>query len=290
MGSANHSMLTELGKRLVRESLSDPMLQRATEDTPDLALLPWVNVVKIGGQSIMDRGRSAVMPLVDEVVANLSHHKMILGTGAGTRARHIYSLAIDLGMPVGVMTVLGTQVAWQNAQMLQYLLARHGIAFIEPEGFPSLPHYLMERGAVICQGMPPYKLWQENPDVGRIPPQRTDTGCFLIAEVFGARKMIYVKDEDGLYTADPKKDPTARHIPRISLQDLLVLDQNDLIVERAVLDLMLTARHIREIQFVNGLRSGQLTAALAGEPVGTIIFNAATGRAQERMDHRELSR
>ena len=64
----------------------------------------------------------------------------------------------------------------------------------------------MERGAVICQGMPPYKLWEQNPEIGRIPPQRTDTGCFLIAEVFGARKMIYVKDEDGLFTADPKKD------------------------------------------------------------------------------------
>jgi len=232
-----------------------------------------VNVVKIGGQSIMDRGRSAVMPLIDEIVANLAHHKMILGTGAGTRARHIYSLAIDLGLPVGVLTVLGTAVAWQNAQMLQYLLAKHGIAFLEPEAFASLPHYLMERGAVICQGMPPYKLWEENPEIGRIPPQRTDTGCFLIAEVFGARKMIYVKDEDGLYTADPKKDPAARHIPRISVQELLAQDQDDLVVERAVLDLMLTARHIREIQFVNGLKPGQLSAALAGEPVGTIIFN-----------------
>jgi hypothetical protein len=30
----------------------------------------------------MDRGRSAVMPLIDEIVANLPHHKMILGTGA----------------------------------------------------------------------------------------------------------------------------------------------------------------------------------------------------------------
>jgi molybdenum storage protein len=276
MQGADDSMLTELGKRLVAESLSDITLQRATEDTPDFVLLPWVNVVKIGGQSIMDRGRSAVMPLVDEIVANLPRHKMILGTGAGTRARHIYSLAIDLGMPVGVLTVLGTQVAWQNAQMLQYLLAKHGIAFLEPESFPSLPHYLMERGAVICQGMPPYKLWEENPEVGRIPPQRTDTGCYLIAEVFGARKMIYVKDEDGLYTADPKKDPTARHIPRISLQELLALDQNDLVVERAVLDLMLTSRHIREIQFVNGLKPGQLTAALDGEPVGSVIFNAAS--------------
>ena len=274
------ALLTDLGRRLVAGSLSDEAIQRATEATPDLALLPWVNVVKIGGQSIMDRGRAAVWPLVDEIVANLPRHKMILGTGAGTRARHIYSLAIDLGLPVGVLTVLGTAVAWQNAQMLQYLMARHGIAFLEPEGFASLPHYLMERGAVICQGMPPYKLWEPNPAIGRIPPQRTDTGCFLIAEVFGARKMIYVKDEDGLFTADPKKNKHAIFIPRISVQELLAKDLNDLVVERAVLDMMLNARQIREIQFVNGLKPGQLTAALDGEPVGTVIYNAdaAPGR------------
>jgi molybdenum storage protein len=266
-------LLTDLGHGLVSGSLSDLTLQRATEATPNLALLPWANVVKIGGQSIMDRGRAAVWPLVDEIVANLPRHRMILGTGAGTRARHIYSLAIDLGLPVGVLTVLGTAVAWQNAQMLQYLLARHGIAFLEPESFASMPHYLMERGAVICQGMPPYKLWEANPELGRIPPQRTDTGCFLIAEVFGARKMIYVKDEDGLFTADPKKDPGAAFIPRISVQELLRRDLNDLVVERAVLELMLNARNVGEIQFVNGLKSGQLTAALDGEPVGTVIYN-----------------
>ena len=274
MQAPDHSLLTELGKKLVAGSFSDANLQRATDATPDLAILPWVNVVKIGGQSIMDRGRDAVFPLVDEIIANLKRHKMILGTGAGTRARHIYSLAIELGLPVGVLTVLGTAVAWQNAQMLQYLLAKHGIAFLEPEGFASLPHYLMERGAVICQGMPPYKLWEANPAIGRIPPQRTDTGCFLIAEVYGARKMIYVKDEDGLYTADPKKDRNAKHIARISVQELLAADQDDLVVERAVLDLMLSARHIHEIQFINGLKPGQLSAARAGEPVGSIIFNA----------------
>src|SRR5438128_7759874 len=268
---------TPLGKQIAGGSLSDAALMRASGATPDFAILPWVNVVKIGGQSIMDRGRSAVYPLVDEIVSNLKQHKMIIGTGAGTRARHIYSLAIDLGLPVGVLTVLGTAVAWQNAQMLHYLMARHGIAFLEPEGFASLPHYLLERGAVICQGMPPYKLWEGNPSVGRIPPERTDTGCFLIAEVFGARKMIYVKDEDGLFTADPKKDKNATHIPRISVQDLLARDLDDLVVERAVLDLMLNARSIKEIQFVNGLKPGQLSAALDGEPVGTVIYKDGAG-------------
>jgi len=85
--------------------------------------------------------------------------------------------------------------------------------------------------------------------------------------------MIFVKDEDGLYTADPKKDPKSEYIPRISVQELLARDLDDLIVERAVLEFMARARNIREIQFVNGLKPGQLTAALNGEPVGTIIYN-----------------
>lgn len=276
--AAGNELLTSLGKQLVSSSLSDSAVMRATEETPNYTILPWVNVVKIGGQSIMDRGRSAVYPLVEEIVANLGRHKMILGTGAGTRARHIYSLAIDLGLPTGVLTVLGTAVAWQNAQMLHYLLAQHGIPFIEPEGFSTLPHYLMERHAVVCQGMPPYKLWEPNPEKGRIPPQRTDTGCFLIAEVFGARKMIYVKDEDGLYTADPKKDRRSKHIARISVEELLKRDLDDLIVERAVLHFMTRARNIREIQFVNGLKPGQLTAALDGQPVGTVIYRDGDSR------------
>jgi molybdenum storage protein len=261
-----------LAQQLLEGSLSDVAVMRATAGPLDYPILPSANVVKIGGQSLIDRGRTAVYPLLDEIVANLPRHKMILGTGAGTRARHIYSLAIELGLPTGVLTVLGTAVAWQNAQMLHYLLARYGIPFIEPEGFSILPHYLAVSGAVVCQGMPPYKLWEENPVVGRIPPQRTDTGCFLIAEVFGARKMIYVKDEDGLYTADPKKDPNAEIIRRISLAELTALDLKDLIVERAVLDLMKNAQHTREIQFINGLKPGQLTAALDGEPVGTVIY------------------
>jgi molybdenum storage protein len=274
----NTTTLTALGKQLVSGSLTDASVQRATEKTSNFTILPWVNVIKIGGQSIMDRGRSAVYPLVEEIVANLGRHKMILGTGAGTRARHIYSLALDLGLPTGVLTVLGTAVAWQNAQMLHYLLAKYGIPFVEPEGFSTLPHYLMERGAVVCQGMPPYKLWEPNPATGRIPPQRTDTGCFLIAEVFGARKMIYVKDEDGLHTADPKKHLSSEHIPRISVQELLDRDLEDLIVERAVLDFLGRARNIREIQFVNGLKPGQLTAALNGDPVGTIVYRNGDAR------------
>jgi molybdenum storage protein len=150
-------------------SLDDAAIARTSEATSDYPILPWANVVKVGGRSLIDRGRAAVFLLIQEIVDNLGRHRMFFGTGAGARARHLYSLVIDLGLPTGSMTVLGTAVAWQNAQMLHYLLARYGIPFVEPEGFSILPHYLMERGAVVCQGMPHYKVWEQNREVGRIP-------------------------------------------------------------------------------------------------------------------------
>ena len=137
---------------------------------------------------------------------------------------------------------LGTFVSMQNARMLHYLLAKHGIPFIEPVQFPQLPLYLQERNAVIFFGMPPYTFWQKNPSVGRIPPHRTDTGVYLISEVFGTRSMIYVKDEDGLYTTDPKKDRNAKFIPRVTLDELKEMDLADVVVERAVLELRRTPR------------------------------------------------
>jgi molybdenum storage protein len=266
-----NELLTALGQSLVSGSLTDEALLARTSEHPLVQILPDANVVKVGGQSFIDRGRSAVFPLIDEISANLGRHKMIIGTGAGTRARHAYSVGIDLGMPTGVLSVLGTFVSMQNARMLHYLLAKHGIPFIEPVQFPQLPLYLAERGAAIFFGMPPYTFWQKNPAIGRIPPHRTDTGCFLISEVFGTRSMIYVKDEDGLYTADPKKDRHAKFIPKISVSELKEMDLDDVVVERAVLDIMPNAENRRSIQIINGLVPGNLTRALEGEPVGTII-------------------
>ena len=266
-----NELLTALGQSLVSGNLTDAELLARTSAHPVVQILPHANVVKVGGQSFIDRGRAAVFPLIDEIVANLGRHKMILGTGAGTRARHAYSVGIDLGMPTGVLSVLGTFVSMQNARMLHYLLAKHGIPFIEPAQFPQLPLYLEERGAAVFFGMPPYTFWQQNPAGGRIPPHRTDTGCFLVSEVFGTRSMIYVKDEDGLYTADPKKERGARLIPRISVAELRAMDLPDVVVERAVLDLMENAENRRSIQVINGLVPGNLTRALEGEEVGTVI-------------------
>jgi molybdenum storage protein len=266
-----NELLTELGKVLVEGSLTDGKVMAKTAEVEPYTILPEANVVKIGGQSVIDRGRKAVFPILDELVKNLPEHQIMIGTGAGTRARHAYSVGLDLGLPTGVLSVLGTFVSMQNARMLHFLLAKHGIPFIEPIQFPQVPLYLAERRAVVFFGMPPYTFWQRNPAKGRIPPNRTDTGSYLISEAFGTRSMIYVKDENGLYTADPKKDKNATFIPKVSVPELKAMDLQDVVVERAVLDLMENADHMRKVQVINGLVPGNLTRALAGEHVGTII-------------------
>jgi molybdenum storage protein len=265
---------TSLESLLMSRSLSDPELMQASDRAPDYAILPDANVIKIGGQSLMDRGRAAVYPIVEELAAVKRSHQLLIGTGAGTRARHVYSLAAELGLPTGVLTDVGAAVADQNAQMLGYLMARHGVPVVGGSAFGAVPLYLAECGAAIFSGMPPYDMWQRVPREGVIPPYRTDAGCYLVAEVYGCRSMIFVKDEDGLYTANPKTDPTARFIPKITVDELIAMDLPDLIIERPVLELIRRARHVRSVQIINGLRPTLIRRALAGEHVGTIISAA----------------
>src|ERR1700730_7055319 len=101
------NLTTELEALLMQRSLSDAQLEAAAEAASDFRILPDATVIKIGGQSVIDRGRAAVYPLVDEIVSARKVHKLVIGTGAGTRARHLYSIAAGLRLPAGGITALG---------------------------------------------------------------------------------------------------------------------------------------------------------------------------------------
>jgi molybdenum storage protein len=262
---------SELEALLMQRSLTDPALLAAAEAAADYRILPDATVIKIGGQSVIDRGRSAIYPLLDEIVAVRKSHKLLIGTGAGTRARHLYSIAAGLGLPAGVLAQLGASVADQNAVMLGQLLAKYGISAVDGAGLSAVPLYLAEVNAVVFSGMPPYNLWMRPAAEGVIPPYRTDAGCFLLAEQFGCKAMIYVKDENGLYTANPKTSKDAKFISKISVDEMKAQNLHDSILEFPLMELLKAARHVRQVQIINGLVPGNLTRALAGEHVGTII-------------------
>jgi molybdenum storage protein len=234
--------------------------------------MPDVKVIKVGGQSIMDRGRAALFPILDQLAAAKDTHKLLLCCGGGTRARHIYAMATDLELPTGILAALGGYVPRQNARMLQMLLARHGGIYMMHDDFEKLPLYFRLGCIPIMTGMPPFGYWEKPAKGGRIPQHRTDAGVFLSAEVLGAKRALFIKDEDGLYEDDPKKHPDAKLIPRIGARELLARDLQDSILEPVVIEYLTRARPCPELQIINGLKPGLVTRALAGEDVGTIIY------------------
>jgi molybdenum storage protein len=239
-----------------------------------VAMMPDVRVFKMGGQSIMDRGRAAVFPILDELVAAKDTHKLLLCCGGGTRARHVYAMASDLELPTGLLAALGGYVPRQNARMLQMLLAKHGGIYIMNDDFEKLPLYFNLGCIPIMTGMPPFGYWEKPSEGGRIPEHRTDAGVFLTAEVLGAKRAIFIKDEAGLFEDDPKKNKNAKHIPRVTAQQLIDADLPDMVVERVVIKYLLRSRFCTELQIINGLERGMITRALAGEDVGTLITKA----------------
>jgi molybdenum storage protein len=259
---------------LMAESLMDKALLASTDTERVFRPLPDLNVIKLGGQSIIDRGRQVVLPLLEEIVAARSQNPMLVLTGGGTRSRHAYAIALDLGMPTGVLAKLGASISEQNAMMIALLLAPNGGVKIGHDDLLKMPSYLALGAIPVMHGMPPYGLWEEPALKGRIPPHRTDVGAFLTAEVVGAKRCILVKDEQGLMTADPKKSTSAQFIAEIEVSELQKMDLEDLPIERAMLDSLARAHSVREVLLVNGLVPGSLTRALHGENPGTRIFRA----------------
>ena len=187
MGDTAGGSIAALEAILTGASLTDIEVLRATGEFGDYAILPDANVVKIGGQSLIDRGRAAIFPSSRSSSRPSATHQILIGTGAGTRARHLYALAAELGLPTGVLTDIGSAVAGQNAADARATswpatASRSSAARASARS----PLYLAECGAAIFPGMPPYDMWQHVPSEGVIPPYRTDAGCWLVAEVYGA--------------------------------------------------------------------------------------------------------
>src|ERR1700761_2545521 len=269
------STIKHLGSALARQTLLDSDLTRPVAGARPIRILPWLQVVKIGGRSIMDRGAEAILPLVDELRRLLPEHRMLILTGAGIRARHLYGVGLDLGLPVGSLAPLAASEAGQYGHILACLLAADGVSYVEhPTLANQLAIHLSAARAVVGSAFPPYHH-HEFP-TSRIPPHRADTGAFLLADALGAAGLTIVEEVDGVYTADPNGagGEQARLLRETSAADL-AKGQGTLPFDRALVEVMATARHIERVQVINGLKPGRLTAALRGEHVGTIIRTGA---------------
>ena len=262
---------THIQSRLMRESLQDRKVLSGTDSERDLQIFPDVSLVSIGGQSIFDRGKDAILPLVAEIAEVKRRHKMVIGVGGGTRVRHTMSIAMDLGLPTGGIAQLVGAMEELNAILLNALLAPHGSMPMQRDHFWDLPLYFDAGSTPIAISVPPFHFWEPPPLDGAIPMHGSDFGLFQLAEVLGMKQLIYVKDEDGLYNKDPKKHKDAVKYGKVTLEELIKHPPQENIVDEEMFRTWHEAKNLKRVVIVNGLKAGQLTKALDGEDVGTVI-------------------
>jgi len=241
---------------LMRQTLLDRDLVKPVE-RPVMRVLPWLTVVGIGGRAIIDRGRDVLLPVVDELRDLLPEHRLLILTGAGIRARHVLGVGLDLGLPTGVLASLASVESEQNGHLVAALLAAEGVSYL-PHGSAAhqLAVHLAAARAVVSNAFPPYGLHEFPPAAGKIPLHRSDAGTFLLADAYGARRCVFVKDRD---------------LGAAALSAAEVRERGDSPVDPLVLDLMAAAKHVREIQVVDGLSRGALSDAVNAKQAGTVI-------------------
>ncbi len=264
---------THINSKLMRESLQNKTVLSNTDSERDLQIFPDVTLVSIGGQSIFDRGKDAILPLVEELIELKKDRslKMVIGVGGGTRTRHTMAIATDLGLPTGGMAQLVGAMEELNAILLNTLLAPHGSMPMQRDHFWDLPLYFAEGITPIAISVPPYHFWEPPPDEGHLPQHGSDFGLFQLAEVLGFGQIVFVKDEDGLYDKDPKKHADAKKLPDMKLEQLLANMPEENILDVELFRAWKHAKNTKRIAIVNGLVRGELTKAVRGQAAGTVV-------------------
>ena len=261
----------ELKSGLQGETLVRKGMKRKRTLGEQIRIAPNINVIKIGGHGAIDYGREVMHPLCEEIGKLSKKHQLMIVTGGGGRVRHIMDIGIDLGMPTGVLAELSAKISEQNAIMVSILLSKYNGTRIHTGDLLELPMLLKLGILPVTHGTPPYGLYEHPARNDMIPPHRTDTGAFLIAEVLGAKSCIIGKNVDGLYTEDPRKNPDAELIRDITAKELIRMQMDDMVLEPMVIELLQEAVHIREVRIINCHKRGNIEKAIAGKNAGTII-------------------
>ena len=95
----------------------------------------------------------------------------------------------------------------------------------------------------------------------------TDTAAALRANEIGAEVIMKATKVDGVYTADPVKNPNAKKYDRLSYMD--VLNQNLKVMDSTAISLCM--ENNMPIMVFNLLTDGNIKKAVMGDKIGTMV-------------------
>jgi uridylate kinase len=155
-------------------------------------------VLSLGGSVLMPSLEENRVPAYAEVIREISREaRLLVVVGGGGEARRYIRVARDLGLNEAFGDEIGIQVTRLNAALLAGALgdaAYPAVARSQAEAC-----CFAESGKIVVMG-------------GITPAQTTDAVAAVLAELAGADLLVNATSIDGVYTADPRTDPSAVRI------------------------------------------------------------------------------
>ena len=227
-------------------------------------------LLKLSGEALMGQGTHGIDPAVAQRLASEIHAVasqgtqlgLVIGGGNLLRGASLASQGMNrvsgdhMGMLATVMNALAMQDAIEKAGSDCRVMSALSIDQVcEPYSTRQAIRHL-EQGRVVIfaagTGSPFFT---------------TDTAASLRAIEIGADIMLKATKVDGVYTADPMKEPEATLYKRISYDEALAQ-------KLGVMDataLVLCSEHNMPLRVFNVFEAGQLGRIVDGQDIGTLV-------------------
>ena len=242
-------------------------MTRAT-GTPRIARI----LVKLSGEALLGAADYGVDPLVLKRIAGELRDVQALGTevavvigggnifrGAGlARAGMDRVTADQMGMLATVMNALAMQDALESLNVYARVMSAIRINEVCEDYIRRRAVRHLEKGRLVI-----FAAGTGNPFF------TTDTAAALRAIEIGAQLLVKATKVDGVYSADPLQDPSARHYKQLTFQQVLserlnVMDATAVVMCRD---------HNLPLRVFNLHADGDLLRVARGEDVGTLVTN-----------------
>jgi uridylate kinase len=227
-------------------------------------------LLKISGESLAGEGESGISPAVVGQIAGEIRDARELGcelaivVGGGNIFRGLK--AADMGMDRATGDYMGMLATVLNSLALQDSLEKLGV--------PTRVLSALE----IREVAEPYirRRAQRHLEKGRViifaagtgnPFFTTDTAASLRAVEVGADVIMKATRVDGVYSADPEKDPSAVRFD--SLTHFEVLQKGLRVMDTTAISLCMENK--MPILVFDMMRAGNIVRAVSGESIGTIV-------------------
>ncbi|QKQ99401.1 UMP kinase [Metallosphaera tengchongensis] len=218
-------------------------------------------VIKITGKFFdMEGDKSSLLSSIKELIG--LGHRVALVTGGGGIARRYIDLGRTLGLNEASLDLLGIWVSRLNALLMA--MAMQDLAYPKvPESLEQFMEF-WAHGKVTVTG-------------GFQPGQSTAAVSALVAEAISADYLLIITTVDGVYSADPKRNPNAKLLPKVTTLELKNILESSQSVRAGTYELLdpmamkIIERSKIKVMVMGLSKIGSIDRILKGEETATIV-------------------